>query len=199
MRIAKIISAVLHPIVMPIIGVLIFLIYTPITINKEQQYALLGIVFLATYVIPLILLTCLKFFGRVSTYDLPQIHERKLPVIIMVILFEVLASICFKSIVFRELSWLFHGTALSLVVVYLLFFLKTKTSLHVLSLGNATGFFLLFGSFYGMALFEVVACCILLAGILGSARLHLKAHTPLEVYFGFFIGLGSQLCLYAFL
>jgi membrane-associated phospholipid phosphatase len=32
---------------------------------------------------------------------------------------------------------------------------------------------------------------VLLAGLTGSARLNLKAHTPLEVYSGFILGFGA--------
>jgi membrane-associated phospholipid phosphatase len=36
---------------------------------------------------------------------------------------------------------------------------------------------------------------ILLAGLLASARLHLKAHTPKDIYVGFFIGTVTPFCL----
>jgi membrane-associated phospholipid phosphatase len=40
---------------------------------------------------------------------------------------------------------------------------------------------------------------MLLAGLVANARIYLKAHTPQEVYLGFFLGFVAPLSVYYFL
>ena len=61
----KFISTVLHPIVMPTIGIILYFILTPVNLNRHQQYTILGVVFVATYIIPIILLVFLKSIGYI--------------------------------------------------------------------------------------------------------------------------------------
>ena len=56
MKFHKLISVILHPIVIPTIGVILFFLLSSEYISKERQYLLIGIVFFSTYIIPLILL-----------------------------------------------------------------------------------------------------------------------------------------------
>lgn len=196
MRWHKIISAILHPIVLPTIGVLLYYILVPVNINKFQQYALLSIVFISTYVIPLLLLTFLKALGYIKNFQVKTIRERKIPLFFMICLFFILGKTFFSSALTRDISYLFFGTTLGLTIVYFFFFWKIKSSLHLLSLGSAIGFLLIFQQLYGVYILPVVAVLMVLSGLLASSRLHLKAHTAREVYIGFFIGLLSQFIVF---
>jgi len=91
----------------------------------------------------------------------------------------------------RDLGILFYATSLGLVIVYFLFIFRLKTSLHLLSLGIAVGFFLLLSTHYLISFLPVILILILISGLLASSRLYLKAHTPKEVYLGFLLGLIS--------
>ena len=157
---------------------------------------LLGIVFIATYIVPLIILVLLKALGVINSLDLVSIKERKIPLFIMLIIFYVLGRLLLNIPVFSELGMLFFGTNLALVVIYLLFLFNIKTSLHIMSLSSAIGFFLIFGSVNSIMILPIIAVLILLTGILASARLHLKAHTKLEIYVGFFLGIFSQFAIF---
>jgi membrane-associated phospholipid phosphatase len=52
---------------------------------------------------------------------------------------------------------------------------------------------------YQIVTFPVVIPCLLIAGLLGYARLKLEAHTPAQVYSGFAIGLISMFLLFVLL
>lgn len=192
MRWHKFISVILHPIVMPTIGVLLFLILTPIRLNKQQQYILLGVVFIATYIIPLLLLLFLKTINYIESFKVKTIKERKVPLFFMILLFFILGKTFFSTAVIRDISYLFYGTTLAMIIVYFIFFLKIKTSLHLLSMGSAVGFFLISQHMYNTSILPIIGVLILLSGFLATSRLHLKAHTPKEVYLGFFVGFTSQ-------
>lgn len=196
MKFHKFISIVLHPVVMPTIGVLLYFLITPLRIPEKQQYLVLGIVFLSSYVLPIILLVLLKALGLIKSYQVTEIKERKIPLALMTILFYALGRLFYNHTLTQELANLFFGTSLSLIMVYALFLFKLKSSLHVLSFGNAIGFFLFYSLYSGINVLPIVAILFLLGGILGASRLHLKAHTSVEVYVGFFLGMIGQTVAY---
>jgi len=190
----KFISVILHPIVIPTIGVFLFLALTPNIIQKERQYLVLSIVFFSTYILPIILLVILKTLGFIKSFQVVSINERKIPLFLMLLVFYILGSILIKIPVFKELGVLFYGTNLALIATYMLFFFKIKTSLHILSMSSTLGFFLIYGALHSISILPIAISIIVLTGLLASARLHLKAHNPQEIYLGFFLGVTSQ-CL----
>ncbi|WCC45138.1 hypothetical protein PJW08_02650 [Tenacibaculum finnmarkense] len=79
MRWPKFISTILHPIVIPTIGIILYFILTPVYLSRYQQYTLLGVVFVATYIIPILLLIFLKAVKYIESYEVHGIKERKIP------------------------------------------------------------------------------------------------------------------------
>ena len=196
MRWHKFISTILHPVLMPTIGVLIYFLLSPLRITVYQQMYLLAIVFIATYLFPLFLLFFLKSINKIESFEVKTIEERKIPLFLMMCIFLALGRFFYKSSSFRDLSYLFFGTLLGMIIVYFTFFTRTKTSLHLLSIGSAIGYFIVFQQMNNVFLLPLILIFILLSGLLGTSRLYLKAHTPKEVYLGFFIGLLSQLMVF---
>lgn len=196
MRFYSMMSTILHPIVVPTLGVFLYLFLVPNDLVSYQKYVLLGIVFIITYIIPVISLLLLRGMGLIKDFQVFSIRERRIPVIIMTILFYFLGNAVIRLAAVRDLGILFYGTSLSLLVIYALFLFKIKSSLHLVSLGSAIGFFIWLSSEYSMSFLPVIMILILLSGLLGSSRLHLEAHKPLEVYTGFFIGVICQIAVY---
>jgi len=198
MRIQKAISTILHPIVIPTLGVFLYFIFVPNTILRKQQLLLLGLVFAATYAIPLLLLIILRAIGLIQNFQLNTIKERRFPVIFMIFLFYILGKIISGNVLLIDLGFLFYGTSISLFCIYFLFMFRLKSSLHLVSMGNAISFFLIISMAHSINLLPVVMVLIILSGLLASSRLSLKAHTPTELVLGFFLGFISQFILYFF-
>jgi len=192
MRWHKLISAILHPVVMPTIGVLLYFIFSDFRFSRQQKLTLLAIIFIATYAIPILLLIILKAIGSIKSFNADTIEERKVPLLFMIILFFFIGKTLNETHVTREISFLFYGTSIALCLTYFIFITKIKTSLHLLSMGSALGFFLLFQQLHTANILPLIIILIIFSGILASARLNLKAHTPKEVYLGFFIGILCQ-------
>ena len=195
----KFISVILHPIVIPTIGVILFLLISPNEIKKERQYLLISIIFFSTYIVPLISLIILKTLGFIKSFQVESIQERKIPLFIMLLIFYVLGKFLINIQDFYELGILFYGTNISLAIIYLLFLFQIKSSLHIMSLSSALGFFLIYGNLHSISILPITIILIVLTGVLASARLHLKAHNQKEIYLGFFIGLIGQFLAYSWL
>lgn len=189
----KYISIILHPIVIPTIGVMLYFLAIPNIFLKEQKYTVLSFVFITTYLIPLFMLIFFKKIKLIVDYNLRTIRERKIPVIFMISLFFILSISINKIILLRDLSLLFLSTSLGLLILLIFLFLKIKISIHLFSLGISIGFFLFLTQQYQQSFLIIIIGLILLSGFLASSRLNLKAHTLKEIYAGWFLGIVSVL------
>ena len=55
MNIHKVISTIIHPIVVPTIGVTLYFLMVPVNFTTNQKFAVLSLIFVVTYLIPLLL------------------------------------------------------------------------------------------------------------------------------------------------
>ena len=196
MKFHRFISTILHPIVLPTLGTFLYFFFVPRTIERRLQFIILGLIFVFTYLVPLLLLVFLKALGSIKNFEVFSIKERRIPVLIMIVILYSLGDSIIQIPAARNLGILFYGTSLSLGCIYLLFSIKLKSSLHLVSMGNMIGFFLIIGNINTLPLLPLIVILVLLSGILASSRLHLKAHTPIEILVGFFLGFLSQFILF---
>jgi membrane-associated phospholipid phosphatase len=196
MKFHKFISTILHPIVLPTLGVFLYFVFVSQSFDKRLQLIVLGLVFVLTYVVPVLLLLFLKNFGFIKDFQVSTIKERRFPVIFMILLLYFLGNTIIQIPTIRNLGILFYGTSLSLTCIYLLFSVKLKSSLHLVSMGNMIGFFLIMTNINSLSMLPIIILLILLSGILASSRLYLKAHTPVELLIGFFLGIVCQFILF---
>ena len=195
----KTISVVLHPIVIPTIGVFLYFFLTPNNLESQQKLAILSLVFITTYLIPLLILIIFKKIKLVKSFKTKSIRERKLPIAIMIILFYLLGNTIVNISQIRDLGILFYASSFGLILIYFLFGFNLKTSIHLMSIGIATSFFLILGEVYPINYVPIIIIGFLFAGLLGNARLYLNAHTTTEVYLGFFTGFIAPISVYLFL
>jgi hypothetical protein len=192
MKFHKFISTILHPIVLPTLGVFLYFVFVSQSFEKRLQLIVLGLVFALTYVVPVLLLLFLRNFGFIKDFQVSTIKERRFPVIFMIFLLYFLGNTIIQIPTIRNLGILFYGTSLSLTCIYLLFSVKLKSSLHLVSMGNMIGFFLIMTNINSLSMLPIIILLILLSGILASSRLYLKAHTPVELLIGFSLGIICQ-------
>ncbi|WP_284041131.1 hypothetical protein [uncultured Polaribacter sp.] len=186
----------LHPIVIPTIGIILYFLLIPSGFNSNQKYAVLGLIFVTTYIIPLVILILFKKLKLIKSFKAESIKERKVPIAMMIVLFYLLGNTLKDISNLFDLGLLFYATTLGLIFIYIFFAFKIKASLHLLSLGLTTSFFIILNYIYNENLNIIIIGCLLLAGMLGTARLHLKAHTQTEVYLGFLFGFISPLIVF---
>ena len=198
-RFYKTISVILHPIVVPTICILIYFMLVATSFDKDQKLGLLGLIFVSTYIIPLIILILFKKLKLIKTFNAESIKERKLPIAMMIVLFYLLGNNFFKIEEMEVIGLIFYATSLGLTFIYFFSAFNLKVSIHLLSLGISTSFFIVLGFIESQNFSIFVIVNILLAGILGNARVHLKAHSQREVYLGFIFGILSPLIIYFFL
>ena len=194
----KLVSYVFHPLLFSFIGTFIFLFLTPTHIVKKQEYVILLIIFMSTYVLPVFVLALLKKMNMIESFQLETIEERKFPILFFIILSFMIGNLLMNIQIVDLLAYSFYGTAISLCFIYILFLVNFKTSLHTMGIGGILGFVIIMSIEYEMNFNLIIACLFVLSGVIAVARLILKAHKPQEVYIGFLIGIIAQFISYQF-
>ncbi len=193
MKFSKILSYLLHPILMPIIVLYIsinnvdyfFLIF------HNYSNALYIIVLTFTMVLPLISAILFVKLGRVESLEMRKRKERRGPlfisILIMIIGFPIFYSIAKLSP---------HLSAIYISSIILLFFsflitIRWKISLHMMGIGGATGTFIALNYIFG-GIYYFIFLFFALSGLLAFSRLDQKAHNESQVYVGFVLGCVFQ-------
>ncbi len=199
MKFEKIISYTLHPIVLGVITTIIFFILQPKYTPKDLQIHVITIVFISTYLIPVIFLFLLKKFKAIDSFHLSEVEERKFPVFFFIILNLLLSYRLYKIPNLELLSVFFGSSSLSLILVYFFLLLNKKISLHTLGFGLFTTFLLILSYHFHIKILVLISFAIITSGIVAMSRLKLKAHNPFEIYLGFAISLFTEVIFYKFL
>jgi len=187
--VARIITILFHPLVMPTLGLLLILnsgTYLSL-LDPSAKRAILFVMALGTLLFPLMMIPVLYYRNLISSLQVASREERFLPYLIILILY----IISFLYFVRLPLSHVIHGYVLSVSILLMLMMLVTfwfRICGHSAALGAIAGLILALVLLYETPLQSFLAAAILVAGLVGSARLILGVQRPAEVYTGFLLG-----------
>ena len=187
---AKIISIIFNPFIIPSLGILlIFCSGTYISaIPFEAKRLIFALIFAGTFLIPLSFLPLMVYLKLIDDINISDKKQRLLPLIITgIIYFTTFYLIRRMPIPFINVFLL--GSTIC-IAINALIVSWWKISSHLMGVGGlvALAIGLIFRLHAHMPF--LLICCVLIAGLVGFARLQLKAHTPAQVYVGFFVGFG---------
>lgn len=198
---ARLISAVLHPLIMPSIAmVILFAIpsYVSFSVSSQAQRLILVIVFINTCLAPLLAIFFLKRIGVISSVLLDERTDRIYPVLVSVFFY------LFTYYLFRQanlpsvMSYFIMGATLLTLIGFIVTF-YWKISIHMISMGGFTGFLIALSLLLRFEMAFLIILTILLSGLLGTARIKLNAHNPPQVYAGYITGVFVMLLLFIYL
>jgi membrane-associated phospholipid phosphatase len=126
------------------------------------------------------------------------IEERKFPLLLFISIAFIIANWLFKATTVDLLALFYSGYGIGLIFAYLLLLFKLKISLHTAAVGGLLGFLLYFSYTYRINLMLFLGLFFILGGIIGTARIKLKAHSLKEVILGFSLGVLTQFMVFGF-
>ena len=194
--IAKIISILFHPLLMPTY-VLIILFnsnthysYMPFEVKKLISL----LVFLCTFLIPVSVIPFLMNLKIVSGAELKNHRERIIPLLISAIsyyfAYYLLNRLPLSTISFVKMMVLASAI---LIFICLLISFKWKISAHLIGSGGLMAS-IFFYAVYFVADFTLILVTIsIISGIVAYARLRLHAHNSTQIYIGFMLGFSGML------
>ncbi|MDP2088720.1 MAG: hypothetical protein Q8J84_04900 [Flavobacteriaceae bacterium] len=188
----KFISYLFHPVFIPFYGSCLYFNIFPHSKNSYQVQLILIYLFLGTVLIPMLFLWILKYFKLIQNFQIPSVSERRLPLLFF--LFVSFSASKFLSTyrILPDLTIMFIGITFIALIAYLLISFRFKISLHAISIGGVMGVILALSKLYSMNLIMLISILFIIAGIILTSRLKLKAHSNLEVYLGFLTGIILQ-------
>ena len=198
MKFAKFISYFFHPINFSIIGAMLYFLFIPKYIYKPLEHTILIVLFIGTYLFPILLLFLMRRFGLIHSYHMATIEERKFPTLLFISISLFMGYWLYKTTVVNLLALFYFGYGVCLIASYILLYLNQKISLHTAAIGGLIGFLIYYSYQFEINLIVLFIILFVLSGIIASARLKLNAHILSEVFWGFFLGILSQLIVYGF-
>lgn len=197
---AKIISVILHPLLMPALGLLIifnsgtYLSYLP----YDSKIKIFMLVTLCTIIIPLCILPFFLYNKLIISIQMNSRRERFIPLITGFLFYSFCYILVRRIPIPPSYHAFFLGTTIA-VLCSLIISVIWKISAHMIGIGGLTGLivFLIWSMHIDLQFLLILA--IILAGLAGFARLQLKVHEPAQVYSGFvagFFSVGLTMLLY---
>jgi membrane-associated phospholipid phosphatase len=190
MLIANILSFILHPAFMPLVGLLIVFnsgVYGVEVPSEFRRYVYL-ITFLCDILFPLTMIPVLMYFHSIRQASIDDRRERLIPLFItslcLFIGYYLVAK--FSPI---QLVNLFLFASCLVVVIILMISIFWKVSIHMAGIGGITALILILSFIYKTDLTIILCVAVLISGIIASARLALNAHSPVQLIGGYLIGL----------
>ena len=196
MKFHQFISYIFHPVLVPMVSTLWFFIVAPVYIPRMYAYRMLLLIFILTYLVPLIMLFLLKKMRLITSYELPSVEERKFPILFAATIYFLIGNLLLKTNVLNLLAFSFFGYTIALALIYLFFQKHLKTSLHTVGIAGMISFIAILSYAFKINLLIFIMLSFLLLGIVATARLQLQVHTTKEIFLGIFVGAISQVLAY---
>ena len=183
---SRFVSSILSPLIMPTYGAILVLWTTILCALPSGTRVTAVIVFMGiTCVLPMMAIGVLHHFGIISDKRLNKAKERHIPYIVSIVCY--MAAVFYLDHIHAPLWFtMFAVGGLATLIITAAVNYRWKISAHMGGIGGVVAL----GAF---DLFWLLCITILMAGLLGTARLILKCHTLMQVLAGFANGF---LCVY---
>lgn len=213
--IAQFISVVFHPLLILTYSLIMLLCVNPYIFGVHSisgRMPLVIITFMTTFTIPALAVFMMKSTGLIESIQLKDRQERTVPYVVTCLFYTAMTVFTYKSpLVPPPYSIALLGSTIGL---YLAFFLNIfqKISAHAVGIGGFLSLLMIvinkfsydsfvlntfFGSF-SIEMTSLLIATILVAGLVGTARLLLDAHTTQELFGGYLVGFTSMIIAFRF-
>lgn len=199
---AKLISWVFLPLFMPLYSLLITMFlpseeqgfYQERTIywmNPNLKIAVFSLYFLFSFIAPVLTLALLKKSNIISSFEIDDKNERRIPIIITSIYCAALAwflvvkapqGLLPPAIYLMPIGGLVAILITGVITVY------SKISLHALGTGMFFGFLVAYFQYQSEFYFLIIIGASLIGGVIMTARIYLEKHSLTQSFSGYFLG-----------
>lgn len=189
-KLSNLISVLFHPIFVNFLNLcLLFTLFPALNygIPQRMQYYYISFIFVATSIIPLIMVVMMRLTGKVKSVLLTEKEDRVLPYLVTLIVY----SFCYYYFTKLHthpliLSYLVSCAVIVGLVLTINFF--DKISIHAATMGAMAGLMAVAGKYTNLDIRYLLILAIIAAGLVASARIISNAHQYKQVYLGFILG-----------
>ncbi len=196
MRLAHVLSFLFHPLFIPTYVLVVAILANPSTfqfIDNDPGIMLITVV-VNTVLLPAAAIGIMKPLGFIKSFQMKERTDRIIP-FVAGLFFYIWTVVVFVNQGTSPVLFTapLAGTLASLILAFLINVLFIKISLHAVAMGVAVSYFIAMVPVAEKNLLPFVIITILVAGLVGTARLLLRAHDHDEIYLGYLIGMVGQM------
>ena len=175
---------------MPTIGVVYILYVVPQVIDISHVFRITGIVFLGTYIGPMLGTLLLRWTGVISSIHLVKKEERIYPYLTAAASMLATANFLARNGVPTEVTFSVFASAIVVFAstIALPFF---KSSAHMAGIAGFIALYLRLFNLYDHGTLLFITALASIAGAIAWARVYLKRHTLFELFSGSIIGFSA--------
>ena len=186
---ARIVSAVFSPFLFPFAALLLLFLFSYLHILPlRYKVTILALVYCFTIFLPILSIYLFHKLNGRTIHALRDREKRIIPYVLTILSYIGCLLTMARLHVPRYLSGIVLATLLCMIICALVN-LKWKISTHEASSGMMVGGLLSYSFVFQFNPVWWLCGAVLLAGMLGSARIVVRQHTLAEVGGGFFVGL----------
>ncbi|MBY5952919.1 PA-phosphatase [Algoriphagus sp. NF] len=189
--IALVISIVFQPLIVPtlVFGLILFGVPEASSVPASFKLRIFYLIVLSTLVIPMLTIFGLRLSGTVKSLHMHTIKDRAIPFSVTTVYFLMTVYFMFKINELDPILWQSLGVIALVVLVLTVVTFFWKMSAHMTGIGGLVAIVVVLGlKFTNFQVLYPLLLSLLLSGVVGSSRLYLDAHKPVEIYAGFIFG-----------
>lgn len=186
-------SVIFHPLLLVSYGAALIFLAHPVyrlALNEAQLIFYLSIIFAGTFILPSTAIYLSKLMGKIENLHMDKPEDRRVPLLLSAI-FVLIIFYIFNYKIGNRLPYLIKGYLLGTctsIVIAALINQWYKISLHGIGLGGMLALILAIAPSIGIDIRPYLVLWLCISGLVGSARVFLKSHQPIQVYLGYLTG-----------
>jgi hypothetical protein len=200
---ANIVSYICHPIFMPL--VMAYVVYRLVPAEfaglppKDIGLKFINIGYTAVF-FPLFSIFLMKQLGFISSYKMPQARERTIPLMATMIFYFWVSHVFnnMPGVVPFAFKVLLLGNFWGIILLFMAN-IFTKVSMHTAAAGGMIGIIIVLMIISPANMSVPLFIAIIIAGIIGAARMILGVHQRGDIWLGYIIGVIVQLGAYVYM
>jgi hypothetical protein len=156
------------------------------------KWIISSMIFSFSFILPVINIYILYRLNRISSLKLEDQKERTFPYVLTSCFYFGLFYLFLDLSVWPSIKVLIFGGGLSILLTALIN-LRYRISAHMVGIGGLIGSLIVVSYVLKYNSVPQISVLFIIAGLIATSRLYLKAHEPKQVYSGFFLGLLTQI------
>lgn len=161
----------------------------------NQKWIITAMIFSFSFLLPVINIYILYRLNRISSLKMEDQRERTFPYVLTSCFYFGLFYLFLDLSVWPSIKILIFGGGLTILLTAIIN-IKYKISAHMVGIGGLVGSLLVISYVLKFNAVPQMGIVILVAGVIATSRLYLKAHEPKQIYTGFFLGLVTQVTVF---
>jgi len=196
---ARVVSVVFTPFYLPLLGLAVLFSFSYLNmLPLNYRLTVLLLVYLFTILMPTLLIHLYRSYQGWTRIELGQKQRRMVPYTISIVCY-VACTWLMDTLHIHHFAPSILMAALLIQVVCAIINMWWKISTHTAGIGGVAGALIVFSAYFGFNPVWWLCVVLVLAGVLGTARMILRQHSLAQVVCGFFVGLVCSIVAIIFL